>query len=73
MTFLTSPAIGEPVAVWNAWIAELLAMPQQDDSVKFALRQARHAAVLTAVTLDMPANVGTYTKAVPIHSLKDIT
>lgn len=38
MVFLDGPSLGEPREVWDAWLTELRAMDQQDESVQYAIR-----------------------------------
>lgn len=57
MIFLTSPDLGEPKEVWEAWLVELSAMDQRDDSVKFAIRRAEITLKVMAEHQPAPATV----------------
>lgn len=47
MIFLSEPAIGEPVEIWEAWLSELSKMDQNDASVLHAIKQANIAIATT--------------------------
>lgn len=50
MTFLNGPVVGEPLEVWEAWLAELVSMDQWDPAVQFEIRRTEVSIAATRAT-----------------------